>query len=335
MATATYPADATLNALSFSSTGIASYTANGSRTDYNLAEPVKFKGEAIVQLSGIIQAPTSYSISNNFSTINFFSPPANGVKVKLTSVTLPDRFTTIRSFPTTLIVEYNDNSSDANNIVDSNTYVINGKTVDFRIPVGAEDIANEDALEVVIQGVAQPTTAFIYPSGNAALSDVTVRIANPTSTSLAASVANAFTAAEIDVLTIRAFVSNITKDFLSSMADRKPDRGIETNKTFDVITFASQAGYEKRRLRSRRPKRDFSLEYTNVSGLEKEAIEGFYDARNGTFEAFFFDLTHVNQLGTVITRFEGPLDISHDHSLDSTKQNNFYKVSFALKEVFD
>ena len=119
------------------------------------------------------------------------------------------------------------------------------------------------------------------------------------------------------------------------MEDRKPDRGNEINKTFDVITFESQAGYEKRRLRSRRPKRLFSLEYTNVSGLEKDAIENFYNARQGVFESFFFDMTHINQLGTLITRFDGSLDVSHNHSLDGTKQNNFYTVGFALKEVFD
>ena len=85
----------------------------------------------------------------------------------------------------------------------------------------------------------------------------------------------------------------------------------------------------------RRPKREFSLEYTNVSGLEKEAIEKFYDARQGIFESFFFDMTHINQAGTLITRFDGALDVSHNHSLDGTKQNNFYTVGFALKEVFD
>ena len=190
-------------------------------------------------------------------------------------------------------------------------------------------------MEVAIQGVPQPNEAFIFPSGNAALSTVTVRIANSVSTSLAATVANAYTAAQIDQLSIRAFFTQKNKDFLNSMEDRKPDRGNEINKTFDVITFESQAGYEKRRLRSRRPKRQFSLEYTNVSGLEKEAIENFYDARQGIYEAFFFDMTHINQSGTLITRFEGPLDVSHNHSLDGTKQNNFYTVGFGLQEVFD
>ena len=331
MATATYPTDATLNALSFASTAIVSYTANGTRTAFNLAESVKFKGETIAQFDGVIQDSAQYTMSNGFNTVTFASAPSSGLTVKLTSITLPERFTTIRSFPRTLIQSYGLAATE----VDSNNYAINGKTVDFRIPVGSETVSGEDSIEVVIQGVPQPNDAFIFPSGNSSLSTVTVRIANSVSTSLAATVANAYSAAQINQLSIRAFFTQKNKDFLESMEDRKPDRGNEINKEFDVITFESQAGYEKRRLRSRRPKRQFSLEYTNVSGLEKEAIEKFYDARQGTYESFFFNMAHINQAGTLITRFEGSLDVNHNHSLDGTKQNNFYTVGFALQEVFD
>ena len=55
MATATYPTDATLNALSFASTAVVSYTADGSRIAFNLGESITFKGEAIVQFDGVIQ----------------------------------------------------------------------------------------------------------------------------------------------------------------------------------------------------------------------------------------------------------------------------------------
>ena len=331
MATATYPTDATLNALSFASTAVVSYTADGSRVAFNLGESITFKGEAIVQFDGVIQDSSQFTLSNAASTITFAAAPSDGLVVKLTTITLPERFTTIRSFPRTLIQSY----GLAATSVDSNNYAINGKTVDFRIPVGSESVSGEDSLEVVVQGVPQPNDAFIFPSGNATLSTVTARIANSVSTNLTVAVANAFSASQIDQLSIRAFFTQKNKDFLESMEDRKPDRGNEINKEFDVITFTSQAGYEKRRLRSRRPKRQFSLEYTNISGLEKEAIENFYDARQGTFEAFFFDMTHINQVGTLITRFEGSLDVNHNHSLDGTKQNNFYTVGFALQEVFD
>ena len=333
MAAATYPSDATLNALSFSSTGVVSYTGDGSRVAYNLAEAIRFKGELIAQFDGVIQSSGGYTMSNSFNTVNFVAAPANGVAVKLTSVTLPDRFTTVRSFPTTLIQTYTPTST----VVDSNTYAINGKTVDFRVPVGAESVTQEDSLEVVIQGVPQPNEAFIFPSGNASISQQTVRIAQfvDADSSLAATVANAYSAAEIDQLSIRAFVTQKNKDFLNSMEDRKPDRGNEIKKEFDVIKFESQAGYEKRRLVSRRPKREFALEYTNVSGLEKDAIETFYNNRHGEYESFFFNMAHINQSGTLITRFDGSLDVNHEHSLDGTKQNNFYTIGFALKEVFD
>tara|TARA_Y100000813_G_scaffold196755_1_gene180788 strand:- start:67 stop:432 length:366 start_codon:yes stop_codon:yes gene_type:complete len=121
------------------------------------------------------------------------------------------------------------------------------------------------------------------------------------------------------------------------MEDRKPDRGFSTNREFDVINFESQGGYEKRRLRSRRSKRDFDITYTNVSGVEKHAIEQFYIARNGSFETFTFDLTHINENGTIQSRFDGPLQVSHvfSDSSNASLQTNYYTVNFKLKEVYD
>ena len=188
MATVTYPTDATLNALSFASTAVVSYTANGTRTAFNLAESVSFKGEAIVQFDGVIQDSSQFTLSNAASTITFAAAPSDGLVVKLTTITLPERFTTIRSFPRTLIQSY----GLAATSVDSNNYAINGKTVDFRIPVGSESVSGEDSLEVVVQGVPQPNDAFIFPSGNATLSTVTARIANSVSTNLTVAVAMLF-----------------------------------------------------------------------------------------------------------------------------------------------
>ena len=95
-----------------------------------------------------------------------------------------------------------------------------------------------------------------------------------------------------------------------SLADRKPDKGITAERIFDTISFNSQAGYEKRRLRSRRSKRNYSINYTNITGVEKSAIENFYNARSGEFEAFTFDLSHINESGNITTRFDGPLSIT-------------------------
>ena len=141
-----------------------------------------------------------------------------------------------------------------------------------------------------------------------------------------------------DSLVIRHFDSTVESfDRFTSMADRKPDKGFGTSTEFDVIQFTSQAGYEKRTLRSRRSKRDFDLTYTNVSGVEKNAIEQFYRSRNGSYETFTFDLTHINELGTIQSRFDGPLDITHvfSDSSNTSLQNNYYTVKFRLKEVYD
>jgi len=139
-----------------------------------------------------------------------------------------------------------------------------------------------------------------------------------------------------DSLTIRAFTATVgTQDRFTSMADRRPDKGISSTRAFDVNTFASQAGYEKRRLRSRRSKRTYDLKYSSITGVEKTAIENFYNARSGEFESFSFDLNHINETGTITTRFQGQLSIEQTHSVGPRLIDNFYTVSFSLQEVFD
>ena len=139
-----------------------------------------------------------------------------------------------------------------------------------------------------------------------------------------------------DSLSIRVYDSSVeTLDRFTSMADRKPDRGITSSRAFDVTTFASQAGYEKRRLKSRRSKRSYELQYSSITGVEKTAIENFYNARSGEFESFSFDLSHINESGIITTRFAGPLQIEQSYSVGSRLIDNFYTVSFSLQEVFD
>ena len=139
-----------------------------------------------------------------------------------------------------------------------------------------------------------------------------------------------------DSLSIRVFDASVeTLDRFTSMADRRPDRGIGSERTFDVTTFTSQAGYEKRRLKSRRSKRSYNITYTAITGVEKTAIENFYNARSGTFESFSFDLSHINESGIITTRFEGPLSVEQSYSTGSRLIDNIYTVSFKLQEVFD
>ena len=139
-----------------------------------------------------------------------------------------------------------------------------------------------------------------------------------------------------DKLTIRGFgMSVTTKDRFNSMIDRKPDTGFSRSETFDVATFTSQAGYEKRRLKSRRSKRIYQLTYTNITGIERTAIEEFYRARNGTYESFNFDLSHLSDSGTINARFEGPLSVTQVLSTGTALVDNFFTVSFGISEVFD
>ena len=139
-----------------------------------------------------------------------------------------------------------------------------------------------------------------------------------------------------DSLSIRVFDGTIsTQDRFSSMADRKPDKGFTSERKFDTVTFTSQAGYEKRRLKSRRPKRNYNLRYTNITGLEKTAIENFYNARSGEFESFTFELSHINESGTINARFDGPLQVTQVLSHGTALLDNFYTVSFKLQETYD
>jgi len=139
-----------------------------------------------------------------------------------------------------------------------------------------------------------------------------------------------------DKLSIRIFDSSVTEnDRFNSMVDRKPDRGIESERKFDVIKFESSAGYEKRRLKSRRAKRNYTLTYTNVTGIEKTAIESFYNQRSGEFESFIFDLSHINESGTITTRFDGTLKINQILSSGTSLIDNYYTIDFKLQEVYD
>lgn len=121
----------------------------------------------------------------------------------------------------------------------------------------------------------------------------------------------------------------------ASMADRKPDKGYKTQRTYNSVIFESEAGYEKRRLRSRRAKRTIDLTYSNITGLEKGAIESFYNNVSGEYEAFIFDLAHINESGTITVRFDGALDVTHILSSGDNALSNFYTVSFKLKETYD
>lgn len=117
------------------------------------------------------------------------------------------------------------------------------------------------------------------------------------------------------------------------LANRKPDRGIVFESKYSTNIFTSQSGHEKRQLITRRPKRSFTLNYTNISGAYKTVIEQFYKNQGGEFSAFIFDLTYIGLSGSIIARFDGPLRITQVLStLD--EETDIYTVSFNLTETF-
>lgn len=121
-------------------------------------------------------------------------------------------------------------------------------------------------------------------------------------------------------------------DDISGLSSRKPDRGFIQRKQYLTSDYQTQTGYEKRRLLSRRPKREYSLTYSNITASLKEALESFYDSMSGGFSTFSFDLTHVNETGTIRVKFNGSIDISH---IVSRNSSNIYTISVNLIEDYD
>lgn len=128
---------------------------------------------------------------------------------------------------------------------------------------------------------------------------------------------------------------DFTTDTFTSMINRKPDRGFDIERQYDVNIFKSEAGYEKRTLGTRRVMRSFNLEYSSIDGLVKQAIQNFYDARYGRFESFTLDLDHLGMTGTVTVRFDSDLSIQQIKSGSANVLNDVYTVSFKLMETYD
>lgn len=119
----------------------------------------------------------------------------------------------------------------------------------------------------------------------------------------------------------------------ASMDTRKPDRGYSVSREFNVTNFVTAAGYEKRKLKSRRSKRRYTLTYNNISETRKNNIVNFYEARSGTFESFTLDLSHLNLSGSINVRFEGELNVTHVIS-GNTTANDIFNISFNLVEAY-
>lgn len=318
---AVYPDDAQINAHLFSVTGSSSTGPVTNQSYFNLPGTVRTRGEILFDLDGVTQDPASYSLANSSPNGGYGSittlTPVSATLVDIKTISIPPVYSITKIYPSTAAVYYNNSSVT---VVNGNNYVVNGVITDWALPADFSVTQKSDII-VFVNGVEQTSNSFVYPSGTLAGQGITISPALPS----------------FSILDIRTFAGSTEfQTRLTTMADRRPDRGFTTDREYSVVAFESQSGYEKRRLMSRRPKRTFSLTYTNVSGLEKDAIQRFFNSRSGNFESFSLNLDHLNETGFVRVRFDGPLSVNHVLSgavNDLTK--NFYVISFKLRETYD
>ena len=325
---AIYPDDATVSASAFAtlSSGTKIYNNTTTTTVFPLPITVSYVGEVFVTIDGTVQDVSSYYLSNNNGSITFYAAPAI-TEMIIRCVDLPARFRRLKTSPT-LAVYHVTYSNTAFTTVNGNSYIINGVQNSFPLPESAQgQLVNAAAIFVTVSGVLQNQGDYTYPSSTLGLNGVQLS-ESPNANDITSS---ANTVVEIRTfLTESSYISRFT-----DMRDRKPNNGFMTQNQFNVSKYATQVGYEKRRLMSRRQKRSYQLTYTNVSGVEKEAVENFYRARSGEYENFTFDLTHINDTGTVRARFNGPLEVQQVISSGTSPTQNFYNIRFSLQEDFD
>jgi hypothetical protein len=308
-----YPSGANVSPDNYSIVSSVTYTSTGATSSFNIGRYVGSPAEVAVVIDGIVQAYNSYTLSNSKGTVDFLvAPGATSLEIK--TLTVPE-YLKISKQSTQISPIFYSNTSALS--VNGNTYTINGSQVAWALPSIPSDT---NQMLVSVDGVVQNPSAYTFPSSTLGSYGIDI------SPALASNVAN---------LDVRVFSGTSTQiERFTTMTDRKPDRGFSTDKQFDTLTFESQAGYETRRLRSRRPRRNYNLTYTNISGVHKIAIDNFYNARSGDYESFVFDLSHINDSGQVTVRFDGPVQTTHVASAGTQPSQNFYTVSMKLKEVF-
>ena len=156
---ATYPDDATAPVTAFSAVTDVQFTNTGTTTDFNLGATVAHRGEVTAFVDGVLQATSTYDISNSGATVSFLSAP-NASNVTLKTISVPARFRINRTFPAVRSVEYSNTTSQ---IINSNTYVINANTVAFALPEGV-NVSSATDFMVFLSGVFQSSDNYRYPS---------------------------------------------------------------------------------------------------------------------------------------------------------------------------
>ena len=96
---ATYPDDATLSVSAFSVIAESTFTNTGTTTtDFTLPSTVTHRGEVAAFADGVLQATSSYDISDSGATVSFLTAP-NATSLVIKTITLPERFRANRTFP--------------------------------------------------------------------------------------------------------------------------------------------------------------------------------------------------------------------------------------------
>ena len=316
---AVYPDDATYNTVDF--VPLASpvtYTSTGSETTFPLSAPVEHKGQVLVIEDGLLTPTTSYELLSNNHAITFLTAPNANVLI-LRNVNIPRILKKEITTPEITLSEYfNDSITDIN----GNSYLIDGSNTSWAFGASASGIASKDQILVAVDEQVIQSSEFTFPSSTLGNSGIDITPA------LDSSIAS---------MSIRVLESPGTAESLIStcrgIIDRKPANGFSTDINIENVTFRSQSGYSKSRLISRRPRRKWTLQYVNVTGIDVDSIEEFYNNRFGMHETFVFDLTHINKSGTTFVKFAQPIRITFKQSLGTDEADVYYDVDVIFEEV--
>ena len=317
---ATYPNDAVFNVNNFSTVASVQYNSTSTTTEFILPTSVTGVGQILPFADGVLQDATTYSLATyngiNYSNIAFNAPLyAANLTIKVISV--PTYFYVNESYLTTALLDY---SNTVPLTIRGNTYVTDGVTTTFALPL-VSNTSNKDTIIVSRSGVTQNQGDFVFPSTTLDIYGIDL---------LNAPLAD-------ETLELRVFDGGAKRTYRKTgMASRKADRGFSHTREPEVKTTKFIGGYEKRRLLTRRLKRKWKFGYTNINGIEKESIELFYQERSGTFEAFSFDLSHLNEQGMATCVFDSAPQVTNVLS-GSTNDltQNFYNVTMEFREVDD
>lgn len=317
---AVYPNDAIYNVSNFSTIASTQYNNTNTQTEFVLPASVTAVGQILPYSDGILQDASTYDLSSyngtNYSNVVFTGPLyASNLTLKVVSV--PSSFFVWETYLSTAVTTYSNTTPVT---IRSNVYLVDGTRTTFALPL-ISNTTNKDAIIVARSGVTQSQNEFTFPSATLNIYGIDL---------LEAPLTN-------EIVEIRVFDSGTQKYVRrSGLNGRKADKGYSYTREADVKTTKFIAGYEKRRLNTRRLRRKWSFSYNNINGIDKEAIDSFYLSRNGTYESFSFDLTHLNESGLATVVFDAPPQITNVLAASANDlAKNYYNVTMQFREVDD